>query len=111
MSDRSVYQIITEHVFALLEQGTVPWQKLEGDRMPRNLPSNHGSRCDCPALDCRCQHVANMIVGVHKYPRFCWCQNSSISGGWAVSANVFTNLMFNEHPQATPSSDNDKISM
>ena len=43
MSDRNVYQIITERIVALLEQGVVPWQKpwttSEGDAFPRNLVS------------------------------------------------------------------------
>lgn len=43
MNDGNVYQIITERIVALLEQGTIPWQKPwttnEGDALPRNLVS------------------------------------------------------------------------
>ena len=43
MKDRSVYEIVTERVVALLEKGIVPWQKpwasSSGDCIPRNLVS------------------------------------------------------------------------
>jgi antirestriction protein ArdC len=43
MRDGNVYRIITERVLALLEQGTIPWQKpwstSAGDCLPRNLAS------------------------------------------------------------------------
>src|SRR5678815_2325140 len=39
----SVYEIITERILGLLEQGTIPWQKpwstAGGDALPRNLSS------------------------------------------------------------------------
>jgi antirestriction protein ArdC len=43
VKDQTVYEIVTERIIALLEQGTVPWQKpwanTGEDSMPRNLVS------------------------------------------------------------------------
>src|SRR6266487_2079754 len=41
MKDHSVYEIITQRIIALLEQGTIPWQKpwRAGEQAPQNLIS------------------------------------------------------------------------
>jgi len=104
-----VYQIVTDKIINLLEQGTVPWRKpwATSNGMPKNLLSQKEYR-----------GINVFLLGYQQYSSPYWLtykqateKNGIVKKGEKSSLIVFWKLLENQNPDQSESKTNGKIPM